>query len=143
MVQAAVMTVEPLCAQDVPELLALAAEWGSGPVVIAAGAHGAVVRAGGVVQAWALLRELNYGFVVDELWCRKDRVGRAALGEIARWLEATVSRIAAERGVAYIELGGIVRLDNPAHDAALEKRGYEFIGKVRAKKIFAREFASV
>ena len=136
------MTVEPLRAQDAPELMSLAAEWNSGPIVISPGAHGAVVRDEGGIAAWALLRELNYGFVVDELWCRKDRSGRAALGEIARWLEETVAKIAASRGVEFLELGGIVRLDNPLHDAALDKRGYEIIGNVRAKKIFARQAVS-
>lgn len=131
--------VEALRPEDAPELMALADVWQSGPVVISPGAHGAVVRDSHGVAAWALLRELNYGFVVDELWCRKNRSGRVALGEIARWLEETVARIAAERGCEFIELGGIVRLDNPTHDAALDKRGYEIIGNVRAKKIYARQ----
>lgn len=131
--------VEALRPDDVPELMALAESWQSGPIVISPGAHGAVIRDANGVAAWALLREVNYGFIVDELWRRKDAGGMVALGEIARWLEQTVARIAAERGVEYIELGGIVRLDNPLHDAALDKRGYEIIGNVRAKKIYARK----
>lgn len=135
--------VEALRPEDADELMALAAQWQSGPIVISPGAHGAVVRSGGRVLAWCLLRELNGGFVVDELWCAKERAGREALGELAHWLEETVAQIAASRGVEYVELGGIVRLDNPLHDAALEKRGYAVIGHVRAKKIYAKKAVAV
>lgn len=128
--------VEALRPEDAPELMRLAAQWQSGPIVISPGAHGAVVRDAQGIAAWALLRELSaFGFVTDELWCRKDYGGHVALAEIGAWLESTVARIAAERGLPFIELGGLVRLDNPAHDAALAKHGYEVVGHMRSKKI--------
>lgn len=129
------MTVSPLTPDDAPYLIALAQEWDSGPVVITPGAYGVVVRDGSDVLAWGTLRETGYGMVTDELWCRKDRPGRLALGEIAKWLEATVAKIAGERGLASMPLGGMARLDNPRHCAALENRGYEHVANVYAKDI--------
>lgn len=132
--------VEPLRVEDLPDINAIAELWQSGPIVFSAGSHGAVVRDEHGVAAWALLRELSaFGMVVDELWRRKDRSGTLALFEIADWIEATAARIARERGLPYIELGGLVRLDNPDHDAALARRGYEVVGYMRSKKIFVRE----
>lgn len=112
-------------------------------MVIAPGSHGVVVREGAVVLAWGTLRELPYGFVTDELWCERTRRGRVALGAVARWLEETVARVAAERGLEYLELGGIVRNENVLHDAALEKRGYACVAKVRSKRICARTGVAV
>lgn len=145
------MQVEPLRPEDAEELIRLSLEWNQGtPVILPAtvcpncnttvspGAHGAVVREKGIVQAWGLLRETAYGFCTDELWCRKTKTGRAALMEIAAWLEQTVEQIAFDRNLEFLEFGGMVRLDNPSHDAALAKYGYEIVANVRAKRIYAK-----
>ena len=93
------------------------------------------------MQAWALLRETGHGYIVDELWAKKTRAGRLALGQIARWLEATVAKIAAEKGVDFLPLGGICRLDNEPHYNALKNRGYEVVAHVFAKDIPAAKLA--
>lgn len=131
------MTVDALRPQDSEDLLKISFAWGNPPLtVISPGAHGAVVRDDdGAVLAWALLRETSHGFCTDELWCARSRAGKEALALLAQWLERTVASIAFERGVPFLPLGGVVRNDNPAHDEALEKRGYEFVAKVRMKEI--------
>src|ERR1700692_511401 len=129
------MTIEPLKPEDADDLVEMMRDWQAGPIVIAPGAHGAVVRNEGRVQAWALLRERDYGFVIDELWGLKSKSGHLALGKLARWIESTIARIASERGVDTLPLGGICRLDNPTHYAALQKRGYIVVAHVLAKDI--------
>lgn len=133
------MQVEPLRPEDAEELVRLSLEWEQGMPIISPGAHGAVVRENGSVQAWALLRETSHGFVIDEIWAKHSRIGRLALGTIARWIESTVAGIAADRGEPALQLGGICRLDNPRHYAALQKRGYEVVAHVFAKDIPARK----
>jgi len=131
-----VMRVEPLRSEDAADVQSLMRDWNAGPLVIAPGAHGAVVRDdAGRVEAFALLRETGYGFAIDEMWGKRDRLGRLALGMLARWTESTIARIARDRGVDSLPLGGIARIDNPAHCAALKKRGYEVVANVYAKDI--------
>ena len=125
------MTVEPLCPDDAGDLLALT----PGPVVITEGAHGAVVRENGIVLAFALLRETAYGYVIDELRCVQSYRGERALARLAAWTEETVGRIAAERGLPGLQLGGICELRNARHYAALLGRGYEVVAHVLAKEI--------
>ncbi len=127
--------VQPLAVDDAKEILRIATSWESGEVILSSGAHGAVVKEGDKVLAYAFLRETGYGFVVDDLWQDKSRGGLEALAELSHWLEGTVARIAAERNVESIPLGGIAKLDNPRHRAALEHRGYEHVANVYAKDI--------
>ena len=127
---------------DVPELARLAvlndqALWAPTP-----GAQGVVVRDEEVLRGFCLLRETPHGFVVDELWHDKTRRGVAALGMLARWIEDTIQRISDERK-ATIQLGGIVRHDNPVHQRALEHRGYIPVATVLSKEFKPNDFTAL
>jgi hypothetical protein len=127
------MTIGPLLPDDANEVNRIARENGQMQFVFSPGAHGVVVRDGNILRGFCLLRETGVGFVVDELWCDRSRAGIASIGMLADWLESTVRRVAAERGSS-VKLGGIVRLDNPTHQRALEKRGFAPIATVLVKE---------
>jgi hypothetical protein len=128
------MTVEPVTPEDAPVLLDLARKNGRAPWQILGGDHGVVARDEQGVAGFAFLREAPFGMVIDELWCYPDNRGREALSALTAWLEATVAGLAHERGMP-LSLGGVVRLENEQMDQAMEKRGYEVVGHVRAKVI--------
>ena len=120
--------------EDVPELARLAVINNQGMWKPTPGANGVVVRDfPECIRGFCLLRETPLGFVVDELWHDKTRRGMLALGMLERWIEATISAIAKERGTP-IMLGGIVRDDNPRHRRALERRGYTPLAVVLSKE---------
>lgn len=129
------LTLDAIRPDDANEMLRLAREtsqtthgW-----IYSPGAAGTVVRDGDSIRGFCLLRETAIGFVVDELWCDHSREGIASIGLLAKWLETTVQGLANERGCS-LRLGGIVRLDNPVHRAALEKRGFAPIATVLVKE---------
>jgi hypothetical protein len=127
------MELGPLLPDDANEMNRLARENGQAPFVFTPGAHGVVVRDGNTIRGFCLLRETGSGFVVDELWCDRSRAGVGSIGMLADWLESTIRGISRERG-ALVKLGGIVRIDNPRHRAALEKRGFKPIATVLVKE---------
>jgi hypothetical protein len=130
------LVLDALREEDAGELVRLARLWGQPLFHVSAGAHGAVVRDGASVVAFTFLRETSYGLVVDELWNEPASMGRrglAGLGMLTEWLETVAAKTARERGTP-VTLGGIVRCDNPSHEAALAHRGYEIVAHVRAKE---------
>jgi hypothetical protein len=130
------MILDAIRPDDAPEMLRLARETGQTTQgwVYSPGAAGTVVRDEDKIRGFCLLRETHVGFVVDELWSEHSRKGIAALGMLSEWLQETIQKIANERGCP-IQLGGIVRDDNPAHRKALEKRGFAPVATVLAKEI--------
>lgn len=126
------MTVDEMRPDDATDLLRIAAAWGEPPWTMTEGAHGIVVREEASVRGFALLREMPYGHIIDELWEEPTRRGIRALSTLADWLESTVQRIATDRG-RVTSLGGIVKLTNQAHYAALERRGFAPVAHVLAK----------
>jgi hypothetical protein len=127
------LVIDKLRPSDAEEMLRLARVNNQWRWQYTQGAHGAVVRDGDRIAGFCLLRETMHGFVVDELRCDRNRAGIASLGMLADWVENVVQRAATDRN-AVLQLGGIVRLDNPVHKAALEKRGYTVVAEVLTKE---------
>jgi hypothetical protein len=134
------LILDSLRPDDANEMLRLARETGQATHgwVYSPGAAGTVVRDGDKIRGFCLLRETGVGFVVDELWCEREdhqptRDGKASIVLLAKWLEETVQTLANERGCS-LQLGGIVRLDNPTHRAALEHRGFVPVATVLTKE---------
>lgn len=126
------LVLDAIRPDDANEMIRLARENGQAPWHYSEGAHGTVVRDGDRIRGFCLLRETPIGFVVDELWCDRNREGIAGLGLLAGWLEQTMRNIVMDRA-CNLRLGGIVRLDNPIHKAALVKRGYNVVAEVLVK----------
>jgi hypothetical protein len=99
------------------------------------GATGAVARepGGRTVRAYAFLRELPYGLVVDDLWNEDTAIGRRGLSTLAQWMESLAQSLATKYGRP-VSLGGIVRNDNPSHMNALKRRGYEPVATVLSQE---------
>lgn len=128
------MQIDQLVPDDAPEMLRLRRENGmKGGWTYAPGSHGVVVRDGDKVRGFCLIRELGYGYIVDELWCEKTREGVASLGMLGDWIEETFARMARQRGEV-LQVGGVVRLDNPAHKKTLENRGYSVVAEVLVRE---------
>lgn len=128
------MIVAPIALEDAPALIELARENGRKPWQLLAGDSGIVARDEHGVAGFAFIREAPFGMVVDELWCYPDSRGREALSMLTDWLEDTVTKLVADRGVP-LSLGGVVRSENAQMDLAMKRRGYEIVGYVRAKVI--------
>ena len=78
------------------------------------------------------MRDHPYGLVIGELWPEKGHAGRKGLALLGAWVERTAQGLVAARKTP-LAVGGLVRLDNPAHDAMLAKRGYEIVAYARQK----------
>ena len=128
------MTVAPMVPDDAPALLEMARKHGRAPWHILGGDAGVVARDEHGVAGFAFLREAPFGLVIDELWCVPDSRGREGLSVLTDWLEDKTAELARERGHE-MSLGGVVRAENAAMDHAMERRGFEVVGYVRAKVI--------
>jgi hypothetical protein len=100
--------------------------------------NGAVAVHDGVVVAFASTREIPWGLCMEEWWCYPTPSGRAGLLALGRWSEDVAQRLADERGVS-VGVGGVVRLDNPLHAAALRKRGYAVDAEVYVRQMAPKQ----
>jgi hypothetical protein len=93
---------------------------------------GTVAEADGKVIAFCIVEETIYGLVIAELWPEKTKIGLLGMGMLARWIEQLAQRLSTERGKP-LSVGGVVRLDNANHLAALKHRGYTVEAEVLSK----------
>lgn len=128
------MTVTPIAPDDASALLKMARKHGREPWHILGGDAGIVARDEHGVAAFVFVREAPFGLVCDELWDTGDSRGREGLSVLTDWLEDKAAELARERGHE-MSLGGVVRLENAAMNHAMERRGFEVVGMVRAKVI--------
>lgn len=130
------MVVEAMRGDDASELLRLARVWEQRPFVVSPGAHGAVVRDGGSVVAVAIMREYPFALVADDVFGEPGERGKRGVAMLWSYFEEFVRRSAANGG-RVTHLGVIVKAGDVAHNAALERRGYEILAHIRAKKMDA------